>query len=396
MINSMMYHIRAKAIVAVMKHIQFGTLTLTLPHGAVHEFKGPENGPVADMHIHTKAALGLIMSDGKMGFCEAFMMGDVSSNDLPKLVELAAKQNDYVEKNLQYNGLKNIFRQIGHWMNKNNKKGSRRNISAHYDLGNSFYDKWLDSSMTYSSAYFEEDDHDLQAAQHEKYRRLAEMADLKTGDRVLEIGCGWGGFAEYAASHYDVHLTCITISQEQFDFATKRIKDAGLDHKVDITLTDYRDVTETFDKVVSIEMFEAVGEAYWPTYFECVSRCLQRGGKAALQVITIDDKIFEDYKREPDFIQLYIFPGGMLPSIKRLEAPISAAGLKLVKENGFGLHYAKTLQLWRDQFLAAWPQIADTQFDARFKRMWELYLSYCEGGFRAGQIDVNHMLIERR
>ena len=395
MIETLLYNLRAKAFLSIVKHLKYGDITVTMPDGSRHEFTGSEQGPKTDLHIHTRGALGRIMSDGKMGFCEAFMLGEVSSNSLPKLVELASMQNDYVEDNLKFSGIKNLFRQISHWRNRNSKTGSRRNISAHYDLGNSFYDKWLDKTMTYSSAFFERDEDDLKTAQEAKYRRLAELADLKTGDRVLEIGCGWGGFAEFAASHYDVHVTGITISQEQFDFAQDRMKRAGLEDKVDIVLTDYRDVNQPFDKIVSIEMFEAVGEAYWPTYFECVARCLQNGGKAALQVITIDDRIFEDYKREPDFIQQYIFPGGMLPSIKRLENPITEAGLKLVQENGFGLHYAKTLQVWRDQFLKAWPTIASDHFDARFKRMWELYLAYCEGGFRSGQIDVNHMLIER-
>ena len=395
MIDIILYSLRVKALLAILKHLKEGQLTLTLPDGSTHHFQG-RGDLKADLQIKTKSALGRIMSDGKMGFCEAFMLGEATSNDLPKLIELATKQNDYVEENLKFSGLKNFMRQVFHRMNANTKKGSRKNISAHYDLGNSFYDKWLDDSMTYSSAYFEKDDDDLKTAQIAKYRRLAEMADLQAGDHVLEIGCGWGGFAEFAASTYDVSMTCITISQEQFDFAQQRMKDKGLSDRVEIRLVDYRDVNETFDKVVSIEMFEAVGEAYWPTYFECVSRCLSQGGKAALQVITIDDKIFEDYKREPDFIQQYIFPGGMLPSIPRLESPIETAGLKLVEERGFGLHYAKTLAVWRDQFLAAWPQISNHHFDARFKRMWELYLAYCEGGFRAGQIDVNHVLIERQ
>ena len=395
MIDTILYSLRSKALIAILNHIKEGQLRLTMPDGSVHEFKG-SGSLKADMHIHTKAALGRIMADGKMGFCEAFMAGEVTSHDLPKLIELATKQNDYVEENLKFSGLKTFMRQVLHRLNANTKTGSRKNISAHYDLGNSFYDKWLDDSMTYSSAFFEKDDDDLKTAQIAKYRRLAEMADLKAGDHVLEIGCGWGGFAEFAASTYDIKMTAITISQEQFDFARQRMIDNGLEDRVEIRLIDYRDINETFDKVVSIEMFEAVGEAYWPTYFDCVSRCLSNGGKAALQIITIDDKVFEDYKREPDFIQQYIFPGGMLPSIPKLENPIKTAGLKLVEERGFGLHYAKTLAVWRDQFLNAWPQIANNHFDARFKRMWELYLAYCEGGFRAGQIDVNHVLIERK
>ena len=396
MISNLLYQIRVKALLGILKHLKFGALSLTLPDGTQHHFTGDEHGPQADLKIHTRNALGQIMFDGKMGFCEAFLLGEVSSDDLPKLIEMAAKQNDYVEANLKFSEVKKFFRQILHWRNRNSKSRSRRNISAHYDLGNSFYDKWLDKSMTYSSAFFEKDDDDLKTAQESKYKRLAELVDLRPGDRVLEIGCGWGGFAEYAARHYDVHVTGITISQEQHDSAVKRISDASLSNKVDITFSDYRDVDGAFEKIVSIEMLEAVGEAYWLTYFECVSRCLEKGGKVALQVITIDDRIFEDYKREPDFIQKYIFPGGMLPSIERLENPIEKAGLKLIKENGFGLHYAKTLQLWRGQFLNAWPQIASDHFDIRFKRMWDLYLAYCEGGFKAGQIDVNHILLERQ
>lgn len=396
MISSTLYKLHVKALLGVLKRIKYGQLTLTLPDGCTHNFKSGGEGPSADVHIHTGSALGRIMSDGKMGFCESFIMGEVSSSNLASLVEFVVRQNTYVEENLKFSKLKTMLRRAGHWVNRNTKEGSRRNISAHYDLGNGFYDKWLDPSMTYSSAFFEKDDDDLKSAQIAKYRKLAELAGLQSGDRVLEIGCGWGGFAEFAASHYDVDITAITISQQQFDFANKRMADAGLSHKVDVALTDYRDVDRSFDKIISIEMFEAVGEAYWPTYFECLSRCLQKGGKAALQIITIDDSIFEDYKREPDFIQKYVFPGGMLPSLRRLEKPIMSAGLRLVQENGFGLHYAKTLKLWRDRFLAAWPEIANQHFDERFKRIWELYLAYCEGGFKAGQIDVNHMLIERQ
>ncbi|MCE2517966.1 MAG: class I SAM-dependent methyltransferase [Alphaproteobacteria bacterium] len=395
MISSLLYSLRSRAFVRILKHLRFGELTVTMPDGSTHHVKAPEDGPVADLTIHSQRALGRIMSDGKMGFCEAFMQGEVTSGNLTNLIELTVKQNDYVEENLKFSVLKTYFRQIMHWLNSNSKTGSRKNISYHYDLGNSFYDKWLDKSMTYSSAYFERDDDDLKTAQESKYRRLAEMVDLTPGDHVLEIGCGWGGFAEYAARHFDVRITAITISKEQFDYANARIAAAGLSDKVTISLTDYRDLNQTYDKIVSIEMFEAVGEAYWPTYFETVARCLQNNGKAALQVITIDDRIFDDYKREPDFIQQYIFPGGMLPSVPRLANPLKSAGLKLVQENGFGLHYARTLQEWRDRFLDSWPEISTSGFDARFKRMWELYLAYCEGGFRAGSIDVKHMLLER-
>lgn len=395
MFSSFVYSLRKQAFLRVLKHLHFGELAVTMPDGSRHDFTGADKGPKADITIHTKRALGRILSDGKMGFCEAFMQGEVSSENLADLIELTVKQNDYVEANLKFSALKTFLRKITHYLNSNSKSGSKKNISYHYDLGNSFYDKWLDKSMTYSSAYFEREEDDLKTAQENKYQRLADMVGLKDGDRVLEIGCGWGGFAEYAAKNYNVHITAITISQEQFDFSTDRIEKAGLSDRVAITLTDYRDLDQSFDKIISIEMFEAVGEAYWPTYFQTLSRCLNNGGKAALQVITIDDRIFDDYKREPDFIQQYIFPGGMLPSVPRLANPINTAGLKLVAENGFGLHYARTLNEWRDRFLDAWPEISSKGFDDRFKRMWELYLAYCEGGFRAGSIDVKHMLLER-
>ena len=395
MIAAITNSLRAKAFIKIISKLRYGRLHLTMPDGNQYQFEGSEQGPDADMTIHSHNAIKRMMADGKMGFCEAFMVAEITSHDPAALVELAVMQNDYVEANLKFSVIKTQLRKLMHYRNNNSKTGSRKNISYHYDLGNSFYDKWLDRSMTYSSAYFERETDDLKTAQEAKYRRLAEMVGLKRGDRVLEIGCGWGGFAEFAASHYDVHITGITISQEQYDYAVARIEKAGLSDKVTLKLTDYRDVTEQFDKIVSIEMFEAVGEAYWPTYFSTFSRCLHQGGKAALQVITIDDAIFDDYKREPDFIQQYIFPGGMLPSVPRLDTPLKSAGLKLVEDNGFGLHYARTLKEWRDRFLAAWPEISDTGFDQRFKRMWELYLAYCEGGFRAGSIDVRHMLIER-
>lgn len=393
MINALVYSIQKTALLKVLQNLQAGVLNLTLPDGSTHRFTGSNAGPEADMTIHTQRGLRRIMTDGKMGFCEAFMLGEASSQKLADLVELAVIQNDYVEERLQFSWLKTMMRQITHRLRRNSREGSRRNIAFHYDLGNSFYAKWLDGSMTYSSAIYEDDDADLLDAQQAKYRRLANLVDIQPGDKVLEIGCGWGGFAEYVGHHYDAEVTAITISQEQYDFACERIRKAGLDNKVTISLTDYRDLDQTFDKIVSIEMFEAVGEAYWPVYFETLSRSLSKGGRAALQVITIDDAIFESYRNDGDFIQHYIFPGGMLPSMEVLESPIHNAGLKLVDAEGFGLHYARTLKEWRERFVTAWPEIVEYGFDNRFRRMWELYLAYCEGGFRGGSIDVKQMLL---
>ena len=250
--------------------------------------------------------------------------------------------------------------------------------------------------MTYSSAVFDRETDDLATAQTNKYRRLADLADIQPGDHVLEIGCGWGGFAKYAIEERGARVTGITISREQHDFAEQRLSDAGLAGRSEVKLIDYRDLEGKFDKIVSIEMFEAVGQAYWPTYFNAVSSLLKSGGRAVLQAITIEDEAFEEYRREPDFIQRYIFPGGMLPSMPKLEQPVAEAGLKLVDEIGFGLDYARTLAEWRERFQEAWPQLATGRFDTRFKRMWELYLSYCEGGFRAGMIDVKHLLYMHR
>ena len=398
MFDTIRYKMAKKLILEFAPHIPVGNIKLTFPEGDVHEFKGKKEGVSADLHIISQNGLLRIIKDGKMGFCEAYMAEEVESQTLVNLIEFAATNNQIVEDKLKMNPISWLFTRIGHILRRNSKSGSRKNISYHYDLGNDFYALWLDETMTYSSAVFEKETQSLEQAQRTKYRKLAEMADLQAGDHVLEIGCGWGGFAEFAASEYDVTLTCITISQEQYDFAKQRIEKAGLSHKVDIKITDYRDLeSQSFDKVVSIEMFEAVGMAYWPTYFNKVSDVLRKGGKAALQVITIVDEEFESYRTTPDFIQKYIFPGGMLPSIEKITPPIEAAGMKLVEEKGYGLHYAKTLEQWRVDFLKHWPTIsADQGFDMRFKRMWELYLAYCEGGFKSGMIDVKQMALTKQ
>ena len=321
------------------------------------------------------------------------MDGEVASQSLPQLIELAVLHDKYLEDVLKTN----IFRQAGlrlfHMLRRNSKQGSAKNIAHHYDIGNSFYEAWLDPTMTYSSAVFYADDDDLTTAQLNKYQRLAELADIKPRDRVLEIGCGWGGFAKYVASNIGANVTAITISREQFVFAKSLIKQAGLEDKVDLRLMDYRDIHGKFDKIVSIEMFEAVGRNYWQAYFSTISRVLGTGGRAVLQSITIDHAAYHSYENQPDFIQRYIFPGGMLPSLPMLERPLMDAGLHLVSERGYASHYARTLDEWRRRFNAAWPQLSEPKFDHRFKRMWELYLAYCEGGFRSGLIDVKQMLL---
>lgn len=387
---------RAKFLVNIVSHIQFGHITLTLPDGTSHLFDGGQPGPRADLTLHTMDALMRILRSGKMGFCEAVMEGEASSTDLPKLIELAVLHDEYIDEQLQAGLVRRVGLRLFHYMRRNNKSGSAKNISYHYDLGNEFYSAWLDGTMTYSSAVYDNEDDDLSQAQINKYRRLAELADIQPDDHVLEIGCGWGGFAKYVTSTIGARVTGITISKEQLKFAQQNLSDAGLADKAELKLIDYRDLEGKFDKIVSIEMFEAVGEAYWPTYFKAVSSLLKKGGRAAIQSITIEHSAFDAYKSQPDFIQRYIFPGGMLPSMEMLNAPVDDAGLQLVEDHGYALHYARTLKEWRERFGEAWPELATGKFDDRFKRMWELYLAYCEGGFRAGMIDVKQMLLTHK
>ena len=398
MFASLRYKIAKRLLLEIAPRIEKGDLSITFAEGDRYDFKGKIAGPKAELTIREPKGLLRILKDGKMGFCEAYMAGEVSSQALEHLIEFAAVNNQQVEAKLKMNALSWVATRLTHIMRRNSKSGSRKNISYHYDLGNDFYALWLDKTMTYSSAVFENEQVTLEEAQNAKYRKLAEMADLQAGDHVLEIGCGWGGFAEFAAREYDVRLTCITISQEQYDFAKARIETAGLSERVEIKITDYRDLdAQSFDKVVSIEMFEAVGMSYWSTYFNKISDVLRDGGKAALQVITIDDSEFDSYRATPDFIQKYIFPGGMLPSMEKIAPPIEAAGMKLEIANGYGLHYAKTLAKWREDFLVKWPEIsASNGFDMKFKRMWELYLAYCEGGFKSGMIDVKQMCLTKK
>lgn len=393
MLNGFYYRRQVRFLLAILSNLHCGRLTLTLPDGSQHQFSGTMSGPDSDLTIHTESALRRLLHDGKMGFCEAFMDGEASSQSLPTLIELAVLHDKYLENTLKTNIIRQAGLRLFHMLRRNNKPGSSRNIAHHYDIGNSFYQAWLDPTMTYSSAVFDSETDDLTTAQLNKYKRLAELADIQSGDRVLEIGCGWGGFAKFVSQHIGAHVTGITISQAQLAYAKASLAEAGLQNKVDLKLMDYRDLQGRFDKIVSIEMFEAVGQAYWPVYFDTISRMLKSGGRAVIQSITIDHDAFQSYRDQPDFIQRYIFPGGMLPSMPMLQTPVAQAGLELVAENGYASDYARTLQEWRARFLAAWPSLAGDKFDNRFKRMWELYLAYCEGGFRAGMIDVKQILL---
>jgi cyclopropane-fatty-acyl-phospholipid synthase len=325
---------------------------------------------------------------GDIGFAEGFMAGEWGSPDLAALLTLLSANADRLMRVITGSPLAQAAHWFMHVTRANTRAGARRNIHAHYDLGNRFYSAWLDSTMTYSSARFAAAGQDLSEAQRNKYRALAQHLELERGDEVLEIGCGWGGFAEIAAGEYGARVTALTISEAQHDFARQRIEKAGLADQVEIRLQDYRDVEGAFDKVASIEMFEAVGERYWPAYFNKIAEVLKPGGKAALQIITIREDLFEAYRKRADFIQRYIFPGGMLPSLDRLRGEVERAGLAWRRLEAFGQSYADTLAEWRRRFTAKWEEIRPLGFDEKFKQLWAFYLSYCEAGFRSGRTDV--------
>lgn len=376
-------------------HLTRGTLDVTLPNGRRYRLGGREPGPAAEMTVHSYAFAKRLINGGDIGIAEAYLHGDWDTPDLTQFLYLFCVNHDLIQSMLGNNPVMRLVQVVRHWFNRNTKRQARKNIFAHYDIGNAFYSAWLDPSMTYSSAIFEDGTQDLTAAQHNKYRRLAEAIDLKPGQKVLEIGCGWGGFAEYAAKHYDARVVGLTISTEQRDFARKRIADAGLSDKVEIRFQDYRDERGLYDRIVSIEMIEAVGEQFWPRYFTQIRDRLLPGGLAGIQAITIQDKFFQTYRSEVDFIQRYVFPGGMLPSPEILKSLGERFSVPVIRERVFGLDYAKTLALWRENFRGAWPSLTTLGFDDRFRRLWEYYLAYCEAGFMSGNIDVRQVVFAK-
>jgi cyclopropane-fatty-acyl-phospholipid synthase len=374
----------------------FGRLTVLLPNGEVHQLEGSQPGVSAIFDIRDYRFARRVLASGDIGFAEGYMAGEWESPHLAALLESFANNYDHIRRLADGHPVMKAVNWFTHRMNRNSRKGSRKNIHAHYDLGNAFYASWLDSTMTYSSARFTRAGMALDAAQGEKYASLARLMDLQSGQSVLEIGCGWGGFAEFAAKEAGARVTAVTISQEQYDFARRRMFNAGLSDRVDIQLIDYRDVEGTFDRVASIEMFEAVGIEYWPAYFGKIHDVLKPGGKAGLQIITIDDALFGGYNKRTDFIQKYIFPGGMLPSENALKPVIDRAGLEWRAIERFGQDYAETLKLWDERFQAAWGDIRRMGgFDERFRRLWRFYLAYCEAGFRSARTDVVQLVLAR-
>ena len=382
-----------KILDKMLNKLLIGSIEVTYPDGLIKTYKGEYKGPNTSVTFCTQKSIKDSLLGGSLGFCEAVISGEIKSKSMHKLFEILGNNNSGLNTYGYGYFFMKILNKVSHHLNKNTKVQAKKNISFHYDLGNEFYKLWLDKSMTYSCAIFENQNISLEKAQILKYQKLADIIKLKKNESLLEVGCGWGGFTEFAAKKYSSLVTAITISKKQFQFAKKRIDNAGLGEKVNFNFKDYREINGQFDKIISIEMFEAVGENYWPIYFKQIKNLLSPKGVAGIQVITINDEYFNDYKRFPDFIQKYIFPGGMLPSLKAIEQPIKKSGLKIEKINSFGIDYANTLSIWRKRFNKSWPNIEKLGFDENFKRMWNLYFSYCEGGFRSGGIDVKQIKI---
>ncbi len=384
----------------ILRHLarnwSFGRLTVRLPGGSERILVGDKPGPNAQLHLLDYGFARRVLGSGDIGFAEAYMAGEWDTPDLAALLEVLALNHDGIRRLFAGSALVKAANWVRHRFKRNTRSGAKSNIHAHYDLGNAFYSEWLDRSMTYSAAIYLGNTETLEAAQARKYQALARTMELGPGMKVLEIGCGWGGFAEYAANQFGVHVTGVTLSREQHAFATQRMVRAGLADRVDIQLVDYRDVTGRFDRVASIEMFEAVGQEYWPAYFNKIAEVLEPGGKAGLQIITIDDALFGGGAKRTDFIQKYIFPGGMLPSEAALKPVIERAGLTWAAIERYGPSYAETLAEWDRRFQAAWPRIARMGFDERFRRLWRFYLAYCEAGFRSGRTDVVQLVLTGR
>ena len=379
----------AQAVMKLLHNLSVGHLTVHLPDGSQRTF-GPHCGPHASIVFHNWNVCSAALKSGDIGFAESYIAGDWSSPDLVALLNLFVANRKTMDEVIFGSWWGRLAYRIKHLLNRNTKSNSRKNIHAHYDLGNAFYQLWLDETMNYSSALFEGNtQQSLPQAQHAKVRRALSMAGVQPGHRVLEIGCGWGALAEKGAAEFGAHMTGVTLSTEQLAYAQDRLARMGLSERADLRLQDYRDIAdEPFDAICSIEMIEAVGKEYWPTYFETVNRLLKPGGRACIQAITIRNDLFDRYLKSTDFIQQYIFPGGCLLSPQVVEQQAAQAGLKVVDSLAFGKDYGLTCKLWRERFLAQREAVLALGFDERFMRIWEFYLAYCEAGFETGDIDV--------
>jgi len=382
-------------IFKALKSIKHGQLIITNYDKKKYYFGEKDKNLNVELIINKPGLTLDIIKKGSIGLAEAYMRGEFETNNLSDLIELTAKNINIIYK---FSGLfdfsfinyiKNIFL-------KNTKKNSKNYISRHYDLGNEFFSLWLDKTLTYSSGIFEQNKNNLEEAQINKYKKLINLIKPKVNDKILEIGCGWGGFAEYLGKNFDVKLDCITISKKQYDFAKERIHRNQLNEKINICMKDYRDIKNKYNSIASIEMIEAVGKNYLKSYFETIKDNLHNDGIAAIQAITIDDKLFDRYKTKEDFIQKYIFPGGFLPCKKSLHQYANQTGLNVIEYNSYGQHYSNTLNIWRKEFTNKWEEISKQGFDLTFKRMWNFYLSYCDAGFKSKNIDLIQFSMQNR
>jgi len=384
-----------KIVFNILKDIQFGYLEVLNHDGVNYKFGNPKDSLRANIRIKNPKFTFYLIKGGSVGFAESYMKNDFETDNLSNLIEVTARNIKQIYK---FSGLLDlpIINNVKDFLIRNTKKRSKENISKHYDLGNEFFSLWLDKTLTYSSAIFDEKNKDLSDAQNNKYQKLIDLIRPNTGDRVLEIGCGWGGFAEYLGKKYDVKLDCITISKKQYEYAKERIHRCGLNEKVNIEIKDYRDLRNKYNSIASIEMIEAVGQKYLQSYFQTIKNNLSRNGSAGIQAITIDDALFDRYKNKQDFIQKYIFPGGFLPNKGSINKYVSDNGLTIKSYESYADHYSNTLAIWRKEFNKKWELIKSQGFDATFKRMWEFYLCYCEAGFKSKNIDLIQFSIQNK
>ena len=390
-----LYTLSDKIVFNILKDIDYGYLEIKTYQGRLVKFGNKDETLKASIKIKKPNFTFNLIKGGSIGFAESYMRDEFETDDLSNLIEITARNIKIIHK---FSGLLDlpIINFIKNIFIKNTKRRSRENISKHYDLGNEFFSLWLDKTLTYSSAIFEKKTQDLSEAQNNKYQKLINLINPKNGDKVLEIGCGWGGFAEYLGKKYDVKLDCITISKKQYEYAKERIYKCGLNEKVNIQIKDYRDLKDKYNSIASIEMIEAVGQNYLESYFKTLKGNLANNGTAAIQAITIDDSLFDRYKNKQDFIQKYIFPGGFLPSKNSINKYVSENGLTIKSYESYANHYSSTLALWRNEFNKKWDLIKNQGFDSTFKRMWEFYLSYCEAGFKSKNIDLIQFSLQNK
>jgi len=390
-----LYNLSDKIVFKILKDIEYGYLEITKYNGELLKFGNSQSPLKAILKIKKPNFTFNLIKGGSVGFAESYMRDEFETDNLSNLIEITARNIKIIYK---FSGLLDfpIINYLKNKFVKNTRARSKENISKHYDLGNEFFALWLDKTLTYSSAIFDERNKDLSNAQNNKYQKLIDLIKPNNGDKILEIGCGWGGFAEYLGKKYDVKLDCITISKKQFEYAKKRMHECGLNEKVNIEIKDYRDLKEKYNSIASIEMIEAVGQNYLESYFKTIKNNLSNDGRAAIQAITIDDSMFDRYKTKQDFIQKYIFPGGFLPSKGIINKYVSENGLTIKSYDSYADHYSNTLVMWKNEFNKKWDLIKKQGFDLTFKRMWEFYLSYCEAGFKSKNIDLIQFSLQNK